>query len=420
MIDDSWAGWLPLLLLGPAIAAWVVRRRCLLASLYLAQIAVYYGLSGLVTRSLGSPALVALVTLWAGGVVLGACVLRRHKTRLLPARGQAPHVAQVILAGLLITIHGVLVFNEKIGVAAQLAGGVSTPTGVMGTLATAAPIVALMLLVSALSTGQRVPAAVAVAGGEVILLTLSGFRGSAAVFVITAFTVAALRLPRSSPWRRPRRIATASLLLLAISVVSFASAANVKSRAAADSGLSSSGTQVFGLDQALPNVAARLDLRPGLQTAIDLRDDPYAADAVSWTFQLQALVPRALWPNKPVIDYGRRVSAEVYGQVNSASSSTVTTIGDTLINFGVAGVAIASLLLGVFLALIERLSRQGSGPISLALTASAAMFIVGQEGPLILGAAGLIRNLVIASTLWWLTARLRPATTPSARAEVAA
>jgi hypothetical protein len=407
LMTPGWRGWHPVLLLAPAVAGWAIRRTSLLATLYLAQITVYYGLTWLVVGSPGSPTMVALVMLWAAGVLLGAHAVRVPRGH--PTPGDRPDPLgwpHFTVAAGLVALQATLALSAKLGVAAQLTGGLSTPTGVLGILITAAPAVTLMLLVTSLNSGRHTAATVVVVITEVVSLALSGFRGSAVLFVIAVFTIAALRLSRLSPWRRPGRVAVGSLALLAVAIVGFIGAANVKSEAATNSGLSSAGTELFGLDEALPTIANRLDLRPALQTAVDLRDDPSAADAVSWTFQLQALVPRALWPNKPIIDYGQRVTAEIYGARNSRSSSTVTTIGDTLINFGAAGVVVAAVLLGALLRVLERLARYGRGPVGLALAASVAVFVVGQEAPLILSIAGLIRNLLVSWLLWRLATYL--------------
>jgi hypothetical protein len=218
--------------------------------------------------------------------------------------------------------------------------------------------------------------------------------------VISVFVAAALTLPRVSKWRQPRRVVAAGASLAVVSLIAFSAAAVVKDRVATQMNASSVGTRLFGWADAPTYVSTRLDLGSPLSQAVELKDDPAVREAVSWVFQLQALIPRAVWPGKPTIDYGQRVSAAAYGLNYGQSSSTITTIGDTFVNFSMVGVGIASLLMGLVLALAERRIRAGAGLACVVLAAGMSSTIVGQESPLILIAAGLIRNVVVAAVLW--------------------
>ena len=123
-------------------------------------------------------------------------------------------------------------------------------------------------------------------------------------------------------------------------------------------------------------------------------------EAVSWTFQVEALIPRFIWPDKPVIDYAQRVSVAVYGEYGR-TSSTITTIGDTLVNFKIPGMIIAAVLLGFVLSLAERRVRSSVGLASLVLAAALSYAATGsQEEPLILVVADVLRNILVAAVLW--------------------
>jgi hypothetical protein len=257
-----------------------------------------------------------------------------------------------------------------------------------------------MLLMTALRSEHGVYVAAVLAVLEAVVLSLSGFRGATAVFVIAVILVAALTLPKGSPWRRPHRVSIVATVLALVAVVGFIVGANVRSGIAAGLGVSSQGTQLFSADQALPIVATRLDLGAALQTAIQYQDDPSLNEALSWSSQVQAFIPRFLWPDKPIIDFGQQVSVTVYGLQPGQSSSTISTIGDTLVNFKIPGVVVVPFVLGLALSLVERRIRKGVGLPSLVLAAGLSYAIVGQEAPLIVTVAGLIRNLLVAAILW--------------------
>jgi hypothetical protein len=258
-----------------------------------------------------------------------------------------------------------------------------------------------MLLITSLGSQHRVYVAAMLAVLEAMVLSLSGFRGAAALFVIAVIFSAALTLPKTSPWRRPHRLTVVGAVLGLVAIVGFSVGANVRSGIATELGASSLGTQLFSVDQALPVVAARLDLGPALQAAIQYQDDPSVEEAVSWTSQVKAFIPRFLWPDKPIIDYGQQISRSVYGLGYGQSSATISTVGDVLVNFKIPGVFLASFVLGLALALAEGRIRNGAGLTSLVLAAALSYGIVGQEASLIVTAAGVIRNLLVAAVLWW-------------------
>ena len=389
-----------LLFVAPALAAWLVRRRSLLVALYLAQTAVYFGLTSIILREDRPPQLVAIVVMWAFGAAAGAFVVGRGAAAARTDRDWAPprwpHFA--LTAGL-IAVQAILILSGQVGYGAQLTLGLSTPEGLPGILATAGPVVSLMLLITALGSQRRVSGAVLLTALEATVLALSGFRGTAVYFIMAIVFAGALTLPRSSPWRRSRRLVVVVSILAAVAVAGFIVGANVRNVAATQLDVSSEGTQLFSLDQALPVVTRRLDEGAPLQAAIQFQDSLSVQEAVSWTFQVEALIPRFLWPDKPVIDYGQRVSVAVYGEYGR-TSSTITTIGDTLVNFKIPGMIIAAILLGFVLRLAERRVRSSVGLASLVLAAALSYAATNQESPLILVVTDVLRNILVAAVLW--------------------
>lgn len=66
------------------------------------------------------------------------------------------------------------------------------------------------------------------------------------------------------------------------------------------------------------------------------------------------MVPRAIWPNKPILDTGLQFSREYYHLPNSVySSSAITPIGDLYRHGGYATVIIGMALLGLLMALLD-------------------------------------------------------------------
>jgi hypothetical protein len=398
----STAGLSGTLLFGvPALAAWLVRRRSLLVAAYLAQMAVYFGLTSLTLGEDRPPQLVAIVVLWAFGAAAGAFIGRGAAAARMDWDWAPPRWPHFALTVGLIAVQASLTLSGGVGFGAQLTLGLSTPEGLPGTLATAGPVVSIMLLITALGSQRRVSGAAVLAALEATVLSLSGFRGAADLFIMAIVIAGALTLPRSSPWRGSRRVIVVASILAAFAVATFIVGANVRNATATQLGLSSQGTQLISLDQALPAVTTRLDLGVPLQKAIQFQDSLSVQEAVSWTFQVEALIPRFFWPDKPVIDYGQRVSVAVYGYQYGQTSSTITSIGDTLVNFKIPGMIIASVLLGFVLSLGERRVRSSVGLASLVLAATLSYAAVGgQESPLIIAVAGALRNLMVAAVLW--------------------
>ena len=75
------------------------------------------------------------------------------------------------------------------------------------------------------------------------------------------------------------------------------------------------------------------------------------------------VVPRALWPDKPILDAGYEFSQDYYGLPSSTYTSTaVTPVGDLYRHGGPAAVVCGMLLLGVGYRLLDRLVRPESDP----------------------------------------------------------
>lgn len=124
----------------------------------------------------------------------------------------------------------------------------------------------------------------------------------------------------------------------------------------------------------------------------------YSYLAIAW-------VPRAIWPEKPIANYANNFYAIEYGisteEGVKTSSFGATLIGEGYMNFGVAGVAMIMVILGLVTALMEGVfgtEKSGVGGQAVFL----AIFVyflngIGTSAELMFG--GLVQNLICGAIL---------------------
>jgi hypothetical protein len=82
----------------------------------------------------------------------------------------------------------------------------------------------------------------------------------------------------------------------------------------------------------------------------------YAHGKTIWE-SIEALVPRALWPGKPIVAGSPEIVSRYTGlQFNTSTSVGVGHILELYINFGYIGVLVGSILIGMLLGVIDRLA----------------------------------------------------------------
>lgn len=112
------------------------------------------------------------------------------------------------------------------------------------------------------------------------------------------------------------------------------------------------------MEFAFLNLAERLDAMSSLAVVVStyeqLRpyEESYGLDNNIWKDSTTFFIPRVLWPNKPLASEPRRYS-DLYFNFGE-SSFVITPMGDLLRNFGLAGVPIGMLLLGIILRAMYR------------------------------------------------------------------
>lgn len=135
--------------------------------------------------------------------------------------------------------------------------------------------------------------------------------------------------------------------------------------------------------------------------------DTYSYLAITW-------IPRVVWPEKPLANAANNFFAVAYNISTEESIKTssfgATLMGEGYMNFGVAGVIIIMIILGLVTSLLEDVfagAQSGAGGQAIFL-ATFVYFLngIGSSAELLFGA--LIQNLVASCILlWWV--RTRPA-----------
>lgn len=402
LLIATWGGFRgTLLMLVPAALAILAWQTSVLAACYLAQVTAYFGVTSWLMDGTATDLAVSTVLSWslaiaAGALMSAALPVRHHAARQEGSHPTWPHVTVV---GALQFIQAYLVLTQQSGYSAQINLGRLNPTGLLGILSAAAPVLTLTLLFACLVTRRHERLAIGLTVLQAGILTASGLRGASVVFMLAVLVGSLIVVPADSPWRRRRRMALVGLSTLVLVATMFTLAAVVKSEAAEAAGLSSSGTQLVETDTVVETVARRLDLSSYLDTGLRFRGNDAALDAVALSNQVVVAIPRALWPDKPEGDYGQRVAAIFYGSTSGKTSSTITTVGDTALNLG-WGLPLAGLLLGLVLCRLEGRVRQRATTGALVTTAVLAYRVVGQESPVVIIGANALRDFLVVICIW--------------------
>jgi hypothetical protein len=399
----EWTGWTtPLLVVVPGLLTMAVMPSSTISAAYLALTTLTFGVTSMLLGSTWQPRLVSTVLAWSLAIAAGTLMGGTTSQRRSPTSGSWKRMAwtHYALCGGLIGVSVFLALTSGSGYEAQLMTGLTTPTGILGTLSVAAPFVTLILVLSAIKSDRRMIGAIVLSGAQMLALALSGFRSAAGDFILAILVGAALTLPRGSVWRRKSRLLIVMPVLLMLTISTFMLGSNVRNEAASRLGISSSGTRLFTLDNAAHNTLTRLQLGSSLGKAIEFQNDKTAKAAVSWTTQFAAVIPRFLWPEKPIVDYGQRVSVAIYGYTYGQSSSTVTTVGDSLLNFGLVGLVLIGFLAGYAFRRFEMRLRSNSGWLSVVVGIVIVYSVLDQESPVILIIIGILRNFLVTAGLW--------------------
>ena len=390
--------------------------------LYVAMTVVSFGV--LAVLWLGSPALPApgighddvaqallIVALGLLAFAVGARAAGAPKARP-PLRFDASGAAS---RWLLVVLFAGAATVTALGLALGVIGYRATTTGSGSMLASAqifaqasgvGTIIVLVCAMQAFAAGDAVARRSLpwLLAGQIAVGFVAGFKGQALLPVI--YTVLALLASTTSvPWR--------SLALVVVATFGFLLPANLIYRTVlrdasqdAPAEVVKAATQYMSARFRLIDHVALIHARtPGLYAYGDGNRYRYLPAMVA--------VPRALWPNKPVLDDGVRFS-QTYWEIPplTRTSTPLTQIGDLLRNFGLvgvgAGLAVWGVVVGGFVTLFRFLRSPRAEMIYIVSLVSWITY-VEQDLPTLIASAS--RSLPVTIALAWvlLPGRSQPA-----------
>jgi hypothetical protein len=359
---------------------------------------------GLSSSQLG--AVWVTVAVWLLGWSSGQLLVRRRAPRELRT-GIRPRYNEAISALIFVGVVALLIEISQVlrgatAYATQVAGGVNTSlTGTIGTLAAPA-ITAAFVLAWPTASRQGKYLLVLLVLAQMGVGVLSGFRGPAIQFplgvAIAYFLVHPINL-------RHKALAITGILLLIVVVgIPLTLIANLSRQQQASAVFSSAPRLTLAT---LPRtIIQRLDEAPFLASGIGA-SGPAVKQAVRMDHQIEILVPRPLWPQKPNFNYGEQISTAVYDLPSSYNtSSTVTWLGDLYLNGGLVLVLFVAILLGAVARSI--FERAVEGGVLAVLTAVLLLeAVLNAESPLVLGFAGSLRSLLLLGAACFVAAAFR-------------
>lgn len=427
-------GEIPLAL---ALATWWGARRELsgLIHLHLVSVALAFVIAPRLDLSVTVPGgeqaqVRTYVALWIlTGVIAGLVVPRSRRRRPLPVAyaptGSAPAqgtrtgagpggIDAAVLGPLLVAaflcllVQASLIAAGAIGVAAQYAGG-SSGGGYAGLLGQIGPPLAAGAVLASRAAGHlRWPLGMAATGllvAHLLLLALTGFRGGGpSLLLVLPFAAAgAAGQPRVRSWPAVAGALAAAMVAL------FLFGAAIRTQAATQVNARGGIETTVGTGNLTSTVAERLDYVPVLAQAIYLRHDTQARSAVRLSDQVLAATPRFISHHKKPVAYGELVAVAFFGMPPGApTASTITTLGDGIVNLGLAG---ALLMLGAYLALLDAVFRHVGGrptPRNLVVLVILAQMAFDIGSPVILAAIGTVRTLLPALLIVAIVDKLLP------------
>jgi hypothetical protein len=258
-----------------------------------------------------------------------------------------------------------------------------------------------LVRLTARSPGWQRATATAVAAQAVMLL-FSGFRGLAAIYLLTVWLTGSAYGKRpltvfATGSRTRRTISLVALAVLLLTLIQFA--ALRRADIAAGHGLFDAGTRTFSLDEPLA-FADRFNYARYVEAAIDRALDPMASDLSSPATQLVAFVPRLLWADKPIIYYSREVAYYYFDVPREYhSSETITFLGDLYVMGGAFLIVVVGTTVGILFTLLVLRKRSVATGVNIVFTYVAMTVFVNFEQPVILNLADAARAALVLAVL---------------------
>jgi hypothetical protein len=296
----------------------------------------------------------------------------------------------------------------QLGYAQQISGEVSSAPGVTRLLALAAPALGIIAWLRANSTTTRiVSSALVVFLG--LLLSMAGFRGSAAVFVYVAVLLALTMRHWSVEKGRIWATLACAGLLAVTGLILGSVAREVGANDFKRSGVSAEVSAV--LEMPTPS-------HPREETAAMVRNQSLSMSESGWRInrlsfldravnwqgaiphemslanQARAAIPRLFWPSKPPVDYPVVVADRFYGVSDGVTAMSITTLGDAWLHASWAGVVLLATVTGALLGAAPLVARIAPNAAAL-LLASAYPEFLDLEAPILLSLVEAVRTLCV-------------------------
>jgi hypothetical protein len=154
----------------------------------------------------------------------------------------------------------------------------------------------------------------------------------------------------------------------------------------------------------LENTEARVPLLQEAALVVEYAErNGIAADPMQYLLlPVYALVPRIVWPDKPVFNSGNWVDEEIYGVRNSHSSTAITGVGDFFLGYGAAGVFLGFLVWGMLFRVLEdRAGQSGVGILLIGVLYQNLINVPGNDALGIMG--GMVKDLIVFAAFLRLT-----------------
>lgn len=130
---------------------------------------------------------------------------------------------------------------------------------------------------------------------------------------------------------------------------------------------------------------------------------PYESGELYVIAPLISVVPRALWPSKPILNVGERTSRDYYN-IPRGTSTTRTIMGDLHANFGPPGVAVGMMFLGLVVGALRRYFVIKRTALSLLIYSAGIFLMLEYESDFASLLASLPRTIVLVGLLgFWVT-----------------
>jgi len=150
---------------------------------------------------------------------------------------------------------------------------------------------------------------------------------------------------------------------------------------------------------------ARLDLLQSIAAIVHLGNltDSIRTRDHWWMLPIYLFIPRLIWPSKPVQNMGGDFSFVLGEDPHTASSPTY--VGDAYLEFGLPGIIVCMLVLGIFTQWLTRFSTRTLSKRHLFVFASMFLIAVDMDDDVFGYWTGVLKYLVMISLVAWFVYR---------------